>query len=80
MSPDVFYVQVKDNETGNEYPIPLERYRNAPDLFTKLDVPPVDPQTGAPLPVKPNTSVATEAKKKATAKTGQSAVTDKENN
>jgi hypothetical protein len=76
---DVYYIQVRDKETGAEYPIPLERYQAAPDLFTKLNDQPLDPQTGAPLPVKPKTSVDQQATKKATAKTGQKAVTQKEN-
>lgn len=76
---DVYYVQVKDKETGLEYPLPLERYKNDPDLWDVLDETPVDPTSGIALPVKPKTSVDREAAKKATPKSGQSADSKKEN-
>lgn len=76
---DIYYVQVRDKETGEEYPVPLDRYQANKSLFERLDgETPTHPETGAVLPVKPRTSVAREATKR---KSGQSAVnTKKENN
>lgn len=83
MSFEIYYVQVRDKETGLEYPVPAERYENASDLFEKLDEPPRDPANGVALPTEPakrRTSVAQEAaKKKAAPKSGQKAATDEEN-
>lgn len=62
MAFDVQYIQVRDKETGLEYPVPLERYRLAPDLWDKVDEDPRDPQTGAILSAKPRTDVDTAAK------------------
>lgn len=77
MATDVYYVQVKDKETGLEYPLPLQRYKNDPDLWEVLDEAPVDPVSGHALPVKPKTTVDEAAKKNT--KSGQSAASKKEN-
>lgn len=74
---DTYYVQVRDKETGAEYPVPEERYHNAPDLFEKLDEAPVDPITGIAYPSKPKTSVDEQASRKNT-KSGHQAAADKE--
>lgn len=81
MSFEIYYVQVRDKETGLEYPVPVDRYENASDLFDKLDDPPRDPANGTLLPTVPakrRTSVSREAAKKATPKSGQKAATEEE--
>lgn len=75
----LYYVQVRDKETGLEYPLPLERYHNDSDLWEVLDEQPVDPNTNIALPTKAKTSVDEEAAKKKSTKSGQSAASKKEN-
>lgn len=67
MAYDVYYLQVRDNETGAEYPIVAAAFNR--DLHTRLDGPPIHPQTGAELPMKPHTTVARAAERTVDTKT-----------
>jgi hypothetical protein len=59
------FVRVKDNQTKHEYTVATERYDSQPEAFTVLKKAATD-STGRPLPMKPHTSVSTEAASKTT--------------
>lgn len=65
------FVRVKDKETGHHYSVSRERYDRSPELWDRLKSPAVD-AAGAPLPMKPRTSVSTEAAKRSADKPAES--------
>lgn len=76
--PRPVYVRVRDKETGHHVSINKTRFDANPDLWQLLKQPATD-SAGHPLPMKPKTTVSTEAVKKSTTQSGQSAASNKEN-
>jgi hypothetical protein len=68
------FVRVRDKDTGHHYSINKEKYDRTPDVWELLKQDAVD-AAGDPLPMKPKTSVSSEAAKKA----GSTATSEKEN-
>lgn len=71
------YVRVSDKETGHHLSITRRRFDANPDLWRELKSPATHAD-GSPRPVKHKTTVSTEAAKKSTTPSGQTADTEKE--